>query len=375
MAFHPGVGTLCPRSRSARIVALAALALAVSGLGCNGGSAQSAQASGPGGIPVKIEVARSVPIRDTTEYVATLKSRDSAVIMPEVEGRITAIYVHSGQRLSAGRPLMQLDPAKQQATVNSQQHSQAAQSANLKWLEQQYQRTTALHAAGVVSQQDLDQSKSALDNAEAQLHSLDAQVQEQQVQLHYYQVVAPADGVVGDIPVRVGDRVTTTTVLTTVDKPGGLEAYIYVPIERSSQLKMGLPVQIVDSAGQVMAESRITFISPEVDNTTQAVLVKASIANHQDQLRTLQFIRARIVWGTHEGPVVPVLAVSRVGGQYFAFLAEPEGGKLVAHQQPLQLGDMVGNDYVVIDGIKPGDKIVVSGTQFLVDGVPVIPQG
>ncbi len=227
----------------------------------------------------------------------------------------------------------------------------------------------------MVSQQDLDQSKSALENAEAQLHSLDAQVQEQQVELHYYRVVAPADGVVGDIPVRVGDRVTTTTVLTTVDKPGSLEAYIYVPIERSSQLKMGLPVQIVDNAGKVMAESRISFISPEVDNTTQAVLVKASIANHQDRLRTLQFIRARIVWGTHEGPVVPVLAVSRVGGQYFAFLAEPEGGKLVAHQQPLQLGDMVGNDYVVIDGIKPGDKIVVSGTQFLVDGVPVIPQG
>ena len=375
MAFNPGAGTLCRRSLSARIVGLALLALAASGLGCSGGSAQSAQAGGPGGIPVKIEVARSVSIRDTTEYVATLKSRDSAVIMPEVEGRITAIYVHSGERLAPGAPLMQLDPSKQEATVNSQQHSQAAQSANLKWLQEQYQRTSALHAAGVVSQQDLDQSKSALENAEAQLHSLDAQVEEQQVQLHYYRVVAPADGVVGDIPVRVGDRVTTTTVLTTVDKPGSLEAYIYVPIERSSQLKMGLPVQIVDNAGKVMAESRISFISPEVDNTTQAVLVKASIANHQDRLRTLQFIRARIVWGTHEGPVVPVLAVSRVGGQYFAFLAEPEGGKLVAHQQPLQLGDMVGNDYVVIDGIKPGDKIVVSGTQFLVDGVPVIPQG
>jgi RND family efflux transporter MFP subunit len=375
MAFNPAAGTLGRQTLSARILGLAVLALAASGLGCSGGSAQSAQASGPGGIPVKIEVARAVSIRDTTEYVATLKSRDSAVIMPEVEGRITAIYVHSGQRVAPGAALMQLDPSKQQATVNSQQHSQAAQSANLKWLEEQNQRTSALHAAGVVSQQELDQSKSALENAQAQLHSLDAQVQEQQVQLHYYRVVAPADGVVGDVPVRVGDRVTTTTVLTTVDKPGSLEVYIYVPIERSSQLKMGLPVQIVDSAGKVMAESRISFISPEVDNTTQAVLVKASIANHQDQLRTLQFIRARIVWGTHEGPVVPVLAVSRVGGQYFAFLAEPEGGKLVAHQQPLQLGDMVGNDYVVIDGIKPGDKIVVSGTQFLVDGVPVIPQG
>jgi RND family efflux transporter MFP subunit len=389
-AINPGVGMRGARRLSVQFlsvqllpvqflpvqfVGLAVLALGAAGFGCGGGAAQSAQASGPGGIPVKLEVAQSVPIRDSTEYVATLKSRDSAVIMPEVEGRITAIYVHSGQRLERGRALMQLDPSKQEATVNSQEHSQAAQSANLKWLAEQYQRTSALHAAGVVSQQDLDQSKSALENAEAQLHSLDAQVQEQQVQLHYYRVVAPADGVVGDIPVRVGDRVTTTTVLTTVDKPGSLEAYIYVPIERSSQLKMGLPVEIVDSAGKVMAESRVSFISPEVDNTTQAVLVKAEIANHQDQLRTLQFIRARIIWGTHQGPLVPVLAVSRVGGQYFAFLAESQGGKLVAHQQPLQLGDMVGNDYVVINGIKPGDKIVVSGTQFLVDGVPVIPQG
>ena len=247
--------------------------------------------------------------------------------------------------------------------------------ANLQWLQEQYERTNALHAAGVVSQQDLDQAKSALDNAQAQLHALDAQVEEQQVQLHYYRVAAPADGVVGDIPVRVGDHVTSSTVLTTVDKPGSLEAYVYVPVERSSQLKIGLPVQIVDSEGEALAESRVTFISPEVDNTTQTVLVKATIANNQDKLRTQQFIRARVVWGTRQGPVVPVLAVSRIGGQYFAFLAQDEGGKLVAHQKPLQLGDMVGNDYVVLDGIRPGDKIVVSGTQFLVDGMPVIPQG
>jgi len=316
-----------------------------------------------------------MPISDTTEYVATLKSRDSAVIMPEVEGRITQIYVHSGEHVAAGAALMQIDPAKQEATVNSQEHSKAAQLANLQWLQEQYERTNALHAAGVVSQQDLDQAKSALDNAQAQLHALDAQVEEQQVQLHYYRVAAPADGVVGDIPVRVGDHVTSSTVLTTVDKPGSLEAYVYVPVERSSQLKIGLPVQIVDSEGEALAESRVTFISPEVDNTTQTVLVKATIANNQDKLRTQQFIRARVVWGTRQGPVVPVLAVSRIGGQYFAFLAQDEGGKLVAHQKPLQLGDMVGNDYVVLDGIRPGDKIVVSGTQFLVDGMPVIPQG
>jgi multidrug efflux pump subunit AcrA (membrane-fusion protein) len=133
-------------------------------------------------------------------------------------------------------------------------------------------------------------------------------------------------------------------------------------------------VQIVDGAGKVLADSRVSFISPEVDNTTQGVLVKATIANHSDQLRTDQFIRARVVWGTHQGPVVPVLAVSRIGAQYFVFIAEDENGKLVAHQKPLHVGDTLGNDYVVLEGVNAGDKVIVSGTQFLVDGMPVVPK-
>jgi RND family efflux transporter MFP subunit len=358
-------------------VALLSALIVLAGLsaGCDKGSAKGEQGAAPAGVPVKLAVTRSISISDTSEYVATLKSRDSAVVMPEVEGRITQIFVHSGDHVAAGTPLMQIDPAKQQATVNSQEGSKAAQEANLIWAEQQYKRTSGLYSAGVVSKQDLDQAKSALDTAQAQLHALDAQVREQQVQLHYYRVVAPSSGIVGDIPVRVGDRVTTSTALTTVDKPGSLEAYVYIPVERSSQLKLNLPVEIVDSSDHVIAQSRIRFISPEVDSTTQTVLVKAEISNHQDRLRTLQFIRARMIWGTHEGPVVPVLAVSRVGGQYFAFVAEQHNGKLIAHQRPLSLGEMIGNDYAVLDGLKPGDKVIVSGTQFLVDGMPVIPQG
>jgi RND family efflux transporter MFP subunit len=354
-----------------------AVLLATAGLqfACSKGDAQGGQPKGPSGIPVKITVARAVPISDTTEYVATLKSRESAVIMPEVEGRVTQIFVHSGAHVKPGMPLMEIDPAKQQATVRSQESSKAAQMANLEWAQEQYRRTSGLYAAGVVSKQDLDQAKTTLDAAQAQLHSLDAQVQEQQVQLRYYEVKAPMTGIVGDIPVRVGDRVTNTTMLTTVDQPGSLEVYLYVPVERAPQLHIGLPVQIVDGSDKVVATSHIDFISPQVDNGTQTVLAKALIANHQDKLRTLQFIRARVIWGTHEGPVVPVLAVSRLGGQYFAFVAESQNGKFVAHQKALQLGGMVGNDYEVQQGIQPGDKIIVSGTQFLVDGAPVIPQG
>jgi RND family efflux transporter MFP subunit len=353
---------------------LLALSLAALGAACSGGSVKGAAPQPDPAIPVKIQVAQSVPINDTTEYVATLKSRDSAVIMPQVEGQITNINVHSGDRVSPGAELMQIDPSKQQATVNSQEHSRAAQEANLDYAQQQYNRISALAAAGVVARQDLDQARSALDTAKAQLKSLDAQVQEQQVQLHYYRVTAPSTGIVGDIPVHVGDRVTTTTTLTSVDQPGSLEAYVYIPVERSPQLKMNMPVQIVDGSGQALADSRVSFISPQVDNTTQTVLIKSRIANNEDRLRNLQFIRARVIWGTHRGPVVPLVAVSRVGGQYFAFVAEDQNGKLVAHQKALRLGEMNGNDYVVLDGIKPGDKIIVSGVQFLVDGATVAPQ-
>ncbi|HZR59005.1 MAG TPA: efflux RND transporter periplasmic adaptor subunit [Terriglobales bacterium] len=348
--------------------------LTAAGLGCSSNTATGQQPQGPQAVPVKVQTVRALAVSSTTDYVATLKSRNSAVIMPEVEGRITQIYVHSGDHVSAGARLLQIDPSKQQATVNSQQHNRAAQEANLAYAKQQFDRSSGLYAAGVISKQDMDQAKSAYDAAVAEVRSLDAQVEEQQVQLHYYSVVAPSNGIVGDIPVRVGDRVTTATTLTTVDKPGSLEAYVYIPIERSPDLKMGMPVQILDSAGKVIADSRVTFISPEVDNTTQTVLVKATIANNRDKLRTAQFIRARVVWGTEQSPVIPVLAVTRLGGQFFAFVAEEQNGKAVAHQKALKVGDMVGNDYAVLDGIKPGDKVIVSGTQFLLDGMPIIPQ-
>jgi len=326
-------------------------------------------------MPVKVKTATLRKVDDTTEYVATLKSRDSAVVMPQVEGIITQIFVRSGDHVADGAPLMQIDPAKQQATVKSQEDARNAQLAQLKWAQQNYDRVSGLASAGVVSKQDLDQAKATLDAAQAQFHSLDAQVNEQQVQLHYFKVVAPRAGIVGDVPVRVGDRVTTTTQLTTVDRPGTLEAYIYVPIEKSGQLKMNLPVQIVDGSGNLLASSRITFISPQVDNTTQTVLAKAQIANSNDGLRNAQFIRARVVWGSGEKPVVPVIAVSRIGGLYFAFVAEPDQkGGYVAHQKPLKVGPIVANDYVVLDGLKVGDKVVVSGTQFLIDGMPVVPQ-
>ena len=210
---------LTPSKASCAGLVLAILVLA--GLtACGDSAAKGQQPQGGQAVPVKVQVTRSVPVRETTEYVATLKSRDSAVIMPQVDGQITAIFVHSGDRVAPGTPLMQIDPAKQEATVNTQESTLAAKRAEVEFDKQQYTRANGLFSSGVSSKQELDQAKSALDSATSQLSALEAQVRQETVTLRYYRVTAPTTGVVGDIPVRVGDRVSTTTILTTVDKSG-----------------------------------------------------------------------------------------------------------------------------------------------------------
>jgi RND family efflux transporter MFP subunit len=349
-------------------------AAALSG-GCGKTSAGDPSTSGaPQAMPVQVRIAKAENIPDVTEYLSILKSRHSATINPQVEGQVTKIFVKSGDRVSAGTPLLQIDPLKQQATVGSQEAARLAQEANVRYAQVQFDREKKLYEAGVVSKQDFDNAQSNYDAAVAQLKNLTEQVNQQKVELRYYTVAAPVDGIVGDIPVRMGDRVGVTTLLTTVDEPGALEAYIYVPAARARDLRLGAPVQLVDETRNRIADTRITFISPQVDTETQTVLAKATVENRQGKLRVAQQVRAQLVWASHEGVLIPILAVTRINGQFFAFLAVNNGKGTVAQQKLLKVGDTIGNDYAVLDGIKPGDHIITSGLQFLQDGAPVAEQ-
>ncbi|MGB8888586.1 MAG: efflux RND transporter periplasmic adaptor subunit [Candidatus Korobacteraceae bacterium] len=337
--------------------------------GCSRGSAESPP--GPPVMPVKVQSVQAQPIGDTSEYVATIKSRNSATIMSDVEGWIVGIHVHSGQLVKKGDTLMEIDPRRQRAAVTSYDQQKASKEAALQWAKLQLARTKALAASGVVSKQDLDQAQSNYDSALADVKSMDAQITQQQVQLKYYSVFAPTDGIVGDVPVHVGDRVTNTTPLTTIDERSGLEVYVSIPSEHARDIKLGTPVEVVDKDGNVLLKTAVYFISPQVETGTQSILVKAPANQASDALRSMQLVRARILWSTRSGITVPVIAVSRVSGQFFAFVAEQDNGKLVAHQRPLQLGEITGNDYAVLSGLKPGDQVVVSGGQNLADGMPV----
>jgi RND family efflux transporter MFP subunit len=226
-------------------------------------------------------------------------------------------------------------------------------------------------SAGAISRQEFEQAQNQLRTAEARLAALDAQVREDSVQLRYYRVDAPQAGIVGDIPIRTGDRVTTSTVITTIDDNAALEAYIQIPLDRSPDLRLGLPVQLLDGAGKPVATNPITFVAPRVDDATQTVQVKSALRDVPPALRVLQFVRARVVWRKAPGLTLPVTAVSRISGQYFCFVADQGPNGMVAHQRPLQIGELIGNDYVVLGGLNAGDKVVVSGIQKIGDGAPI----
>jgi RND family efflux transporter MFP subunit len=326
--------------------------------------------------PVVLAEARATPIEDASEYVATLKSLRSTTVQPQVDGQITRILAAAGERVRAGAPLMEIDARRQQAAVSSQQAELAAADAAVGYARQQQQRNTDLYTAGAISKQTLEQSETALRTADANLTALQAQVRQQEVQLRFFTITAPTAGIVGDVPVRVGSQVTPQTLLTTIDQNETLEVNASVPIERAAGLKTGLPLQVWSSDGaQRIATTSVSFVSPHVDDQTQSVLVKATVKNPDGALRPSQYVRARIVWRTAEGLVVPVTAVLRVNGQFFAFVAEPgAGGALTAKQRPIKVGPIVADAYPVLDGIKPGERIVVSGAQKLADGAAIAPQ-
>jgi RND family efflux transporter MFP subunit len=364
---HEPISSLrgAPRRSLVRVAAVLAPVAVLAGCGRDTG-----RAAGPPPMPVEVITLAERPVEQTSEYVGVVKSRQSTTVQPQVEGFITRIRVRSGDRVGPGAPLVEVDPRMQAAAVASLESQVASRRADLQQARLQAERSKTLLAAGATSQAESEQAETALATAQAQLQAAEAQLREQRVSLAYYTVTAPTAGIVGDIPVRVGDRVTRTTLLTTIDRNAGLELYINVPVQEAANLKVGLPVHLVDDRGNVFATEKLSFVSPSVDGGTQSVLAKA-VLEKAEALRTEQFVRARIVWSERPSLTAPVIALNRIGGQYFAYVAEGGDQGTIARQRVVEPGPVVGNDYVIKSGLKPGDRLIVSGTQRVADGAPV----
>lgn len=372
-----------------------------------------------GGFPpaaVRLHTVQAVPVEDASLYVATIRSRQSVDIRPQVSGLITKIYVKAGDEVKAGDPILQIDPARQQAVVaaaeaalqlaeaNLQRSRSSVQllratrdarRAELEYARQERARSADLYESRAVSKQELDQSLAGLRTARAGQQAADAEIgvqiadvkgsrqairraraalDEARVQLEYHRVAAPIGGTIGDIPVRVGDRVDPNVLLTTLDRLEALEAYISVPLERAADLRLGLPVQLLDSRDQVIDEGEITFISPQIDPNTQLVLTKTTIDVREASLTVGQYVRARVIWDVHDGPVVPVESIVRVNGKPFVFRAVAgEDGQQAVEQVAVELGASERGRFAVLTGVAPGDSIVREGVQRLVHGGAIQP--
>lgn len=379
-----------------------------------------------GAVPVTLEQMQSTTLRDQAAFVGTLDAQAGVVLQPEAEGRITRIYVSSGAQVAAGDPIMELSADRSQAELSAALASvSAAQSArdnsraqlqslvaqririeaDVKLQSTEFERTERLVTAGALSKRDLDEierdrdaaiasldaAKEEIEAAQAGLSQADAFLEQTQAtaaatreDLLDKTVTAPIAGVVGDIPVELGDYVQPGGTLTTITQNETLELEIDVPAEQISDIRLGMPVELfMFGADTPVATGALSFISPQTDASTQTVLAKAQFENLTGRLQDNQRVDVRVILDERPGLLVPATAITRLGGQSFVYVAvdvpSPEEGQpavegQVAQLRPVTLGAMQGNNFQVIDGLSRGDQIVTTGLLNLQDGVPITSQ-
>ena len=375
------------------------------------------QSGGPPPTAVQVAEVETATVRSSSIFIASLDAQEFTTLRPQVSGRVSEVYVDLGDRVSANDPILQINAARQQATFDSRSaaiaSAQAALDSAQATVEASRARVGELQAevelargrlesneglaeAGAISQDELNESVRNLRQAEAairtqaetiraevaavaeaerDLEAARADAAEQQVVLGDYRLTAPFPGVVGNVRVKVGDYVTPETVLTTVSQSQSLEISLNIPIERLADVSIGTPIELLDARGTVFGASEISFIAPDVNLATQTVLVKAVFEN-TGTLRSEQFVRARVIWSEQPNVVVPVTAVTNLGGQNFVFVAQPneDTGGYLAIQTPVQLGQLQENSYEVLSGLSGDEQIVVTGTQKIFNSAPISPE-
>ncbi|WPB75978.1 efflux RND transporter periplasmic adaptor subunit [Archangium violaceum] len=357
---------------------LAALALAGCGRPQGQGGPQGG-AGGPGGggqpLPVEVMELRPGPVRDTGEYLGTLISRRSINVFPQVAGYVQRIAVKPGQVVKEGQLLLEVDPRRERAGVQSARAQRASALAQREFARSTRQRAEQLLREGLMSRQDYEQAVAQAAAADASARSAEAQLEAQQVELGYYRVVAPFAGVMGNIPVKVGDYVTPQTALTNVDQSRALELSVSVPPERASEVKPGSTrVEVLDNEGQPVVSAPVFFVAPTPDPRTQLVELKAAFDNTRG-LRAGQVVHTQVVYSTREALRLPTFAVTQQSSQFFAMVAmQGDGGPMVAQRRPVKLGVLQGNYYELLEGLEPGTQIIVGSLQQLRDGQPIQPK-
>lgn len=395
----------------------------------------STQASAPPAVPVKLQTLQSSAVTESSEFVGTLEAAQRVDLRPETQGRIVNVLAQAGDRVTAGTPILTIQPGQTvpqlegaQAGVTAAQANQSAMVEQFRVAEKNleiarselasaqssralsktnFERATFLLSQGAIGRYDYDRAKTDLDiggnrvdaaqkrvaaaqaavsqarsvvaQASAGVQQAQSQVAAAAVNVGFKQVVAPIAGTVGEILVKAGDMVSSGQTITNIVQNNALDLRLSVPSNRLNQLRRGLTVDLIDpTTREPIGRGTIDFISPTVDASAQSVLVKARFPNQNGSLRNGQSVEARIIWERGEGLLIPANAVLQMSGKSFAYVAETDNSqgeaRQIARMRPVQLGDIQDQSYQVMGGLNPGDNLVVSGILRLRDGVPIQPE-
>jgi membrane fusion protein, multidrug efflux system len=348
--------------------------------GC-GNKQASAQPSSPE-VQVADVIQQDVPIY--SEWVAQLNGDTNAQIMPKVQGYVLTKNYGEGSYVRKGELLFQIDPRPFQAALDQAKAQLALAHASLSKADTDVARDAPLAAQNAIPQKQLDNDRAAQSAAKAQVQAGEAQVEQAELNLAWTKVYSPIDGIAGTANSQVGDLVGTATKMTTVSKVNPIRAYFsisenaYLGVAkeinaamRGTMLKTGSPpVEYIQANDLPYSQTgRVILVNREVSAQTGTIQVAAEFANPDAILRPGGFGRVRMKTGDNKNALlVPQRAVQEVQSAYQVVVVGPDNKAVF---RPVKVAEKVGPNWVVTEGLKPGEKVVVEGFMKVREGMPV----
>jgi membrane fusion protein (multidrug efflux system) len=309
-------------------------------------------------MPVEVAIALADTVVDAIQATGQIEAVQSTELRPEVQGRITSIYVREGQSVGTGTALFKVDDAELKAQV-------AQADAERQLAKQAFERTKQLIAQNASSSADLEA-------AEAKSRGADANYELLKTRLDRTVVRAPFTGVVGRRLVSIGSYVNSQTPLISLQSVNPQHAVFQVPERYAERLRLGQLVsfQVAAIPGKNFS-GEVVFVNPVVELPSRTIVIKAEVPNPERQLQAGMFIEARLATDIRPTAViVPEDAVLPLQGQTFIWVKKE--GK--ADRRPVTLGVRTSGWVEVLSGLEAGDSVVVGGTMMLFPGANLMAQ-
>jgi RND family efflux transporter MFP subunit len=373
---HPVPGTL----------AMAAVLAAAAAMGACG-KKKEAPPPPPPEVVVAPVVQKDVPIFQ--EWIGSLDGFVNAEIRPQIEGYLLRKVYAEGSLVHSGETLFEIDPREFKAAYDQANGSVAQYQATLANAKTTVARYTPLAAQKAISQQELDDAVTKQRTAQANLESAEAALERARLNLGWTKITSPIDGIAGVAKSQVGDLVSRLTVMTTVSQVDPIKVYFnpseqeylawvskYGPVEKSLRAAKTTEegkLQLILADGSTFSHRGKPFlVGREVDVKTGTIQLAGVFPNPGNVLRPGQYGKVRVAVDFKKGAIlVPQRAVSELQGSYQVAVVGPDNKVTI---RVVKTGTHEGNLWVIEEGLKPGDRIVVEGLQRVRSGMTVVPK-